>query len=166
MGRREFLAFLGSSAAFWPLTAGAQRPSVPVIGFLHSASGDRHSSYWSAAAAFQRCLAESGFRQGQKVAIEFRWAEDRFERLPKFASEFVQRNVSLIFAGGGDVAALAAKRATTTIPIVFAIGADPVKQGIVSSLSRPGANVTGATFLSVELRPKMLELIRELLPNA
>ena len=100
------------------------------------------------------------------MAIEFRWAEDRFERLPKFASEFVQRNVSLIFAGGGDVAALAAKRATTTIPIVFAIGADPVKQGIVSSLSRPGANVTGATFLSVELRPKMLELIRELLPNA
>jgi putative ABC transport system substrate-binding protein len=138
---------------------------MPVIGFLHSASPDPRSAYWAALAAFRRGLNESGFQEGRTVSIEFRWAEDQFARLPALASELVSRNVSLIFAGGGDVAALAAKKATTTIPIVFAIGADPVQQGIVSSLNRPGANATGVTFLSVEIRPKMVELIRELVPK-
>jgi putative ABC transport system substrate-binding protein len=162
--RREFVRLLGGTAA-WPLMARAQQAAKSVIGFLHSASPDPHSAYWSAAAAFRRCLGESGFVEGQNLAIEFRWAEDRFERLPILASDLVKSNVSLIFAGGGDVAALAAKSATTKIPIVFAIGDDPVKQGIVS-LSRPEGNITGVTFLVVELRAKTLELLRELVPNA
>jgi putative ABC transport system substrate-binding protein len=116
--------------------------------------------------AFRRCLGESGFIDGKNVTIDFRWAEDRFERLPVLASDLVKHNVSLIFAGGGDVAALAAKKATSKIPIVFAIGADPVKQGIVTSFNRPGGNVTGVTFLRVGLRPKTLELLRELIPKA
>jgi ABC-type uncharacterized transport system substrate-binding protein len=136
-----------------------------VIGFLHSASPDPHSAYWSAAAAFRRCLGESGFVEGQNLAIEFRWSEDRFDRLPILASDLVKSNVSLIFAGGGDVAALAAKSATTKIPIVFAIGDDPVKQGIVSSLSRPGGNITGVTFLVVELRPKAATIAVLVNPN-
>jgi ABC-type uncharacterized transport system substrate-binding protein len=127
--RREFLTLLGGAAAAWPLAARAQQAAKSVIGFLHSASPDPHSAYWSAATAFRRCLGESGFVEGQNLAIEFRWAEDRFERLPILASDLVRSNVSLIFAGGGDVAALAAKSATTKIPIVFAIGDDPVKQG-------------------------------------
>jgi len=166
MRRRDFIKVIAGSAVAWPLTARAQQAAKSVIGFLHSASPDPHSAYWSAATAFRRCLGESGFVEGQNLAIEFRWAEDRFERLPILASDLVKSNVSLIFAGGGDVAALAAKSATTKIPIVFAIGDDPVKQGIVSSLSRPGGNITGVTFLVVELRPKTLELIRELVPNA
>jgi putative ABC transport system substrate-binding protein len=116
--------------------------------------------------AFRKGIADGGFLENQNVSIEYRWAEDHFERLSSLADELVQRNVSLIFAGGGDVAALAAKKATATIPIVFAIGADPVQQGIVSSLNRPEGNVTGVTFLSVEIRPKMLELLRELVPKA
>jgi len=116
--------------------------------------------------AFRRAIGEGGLAEGKDVLIEFRWAEDQFERLPMLANDLVQRKVSLIFAGGGDVAALAAKKATATIPIVFAIGADPVRQGIVSSLNRPGGNITGVTFLSVEIRPKMLELLRELVPKA
>ena len=165
MRRREFITVLGGVAVAWPVLALAQQSRNVVIGVLHSASPDPRSSYWTAMAAFRRGLSDRGFLQGQNLTINFRWAEDHFERLPTFASDLVQRNVSLIFAGGGDVAALAAKKATATIPIVFAIGADPVKQGIVSSLSRPGANITGVTFLSVEIRPKMLELIRELVPR-
>jgi ABC-type uncharacterized transport system substrate-binding protein len=166
MKRRKFITLLGGAMAAWPLGGRAQQPAMPVIGFLHSASPDPHSAYWSAATAFRRCLSDFGFVEGQNLAIEFRWAEDRFERLPILASDLVKRDVALIFAGGGDVAALAAKSATTKIPIVFAIGDDPVKQGIVSSLSMPGDNITGVTFLVVELRPKTLELIRELVPNA
>jgi putative ABC transport system substrate-binding protein len=166
--RRQFITLLGAAAAtpfMRPHLARAQQPSMPVIGFLHSASPDPRSAYWAALAAFRRGLNESGFQEGRTVSIEFRWAEDQFARLPALANELVSRKVSLIFAGGGDVAALAAKKATTTIPIVFAIGADPVQQGIVSSLNRPGANATGVTFLSVEIRPKMVELIRELVPK-
>jgi putative ABC transport system substrate-binding protein len=111
-------------------------------------------------------LKTAGFAEGGDIKVEYRWAEDRFERLPALARELVDAKVAVIMAGGGDVSALAAKSATTTIPIVFAIGADPVQQGIVASLSRPGANITGATFLAVEIRPKMVELTRELLPNA
>ena len=166
MRRREFITLLGGTGATWPLTARAQQRAMPVVGVLHSASADPRSVYWSAMAAFRRGVSDSGFLEGQNVSFEYRWAEDQFARLPTLATELVRRNVSLIFAGGGDVSALAAKRATATIPIVFAIGADPVEQGIVASLGRPESNVTGVTFLSVELRPKMLDLIRDLLPTA
>ena len=162
MRRRAFIALIGAMA--WPHAARAQQAALPTIGFLHSASPDPRSSYASAVAAFRKGLGEGTLTEGTHVALEFRWAEDRFDRLPELASDLVQRDVSLIFAGGGDVVALAAKHATSTIPIVFAIGADPVAQGIVASLSRPGANITGVSFLSVELRPKMVELFRELLP--
>jgi putative tryptophan/tyrosine transport system substrate-binding protein len=162
MRRRAFIALIGAMA--WPHAARAQQAALPTIGFLHSASPDPRSSYASAVAAFRKGLGEGTLTEGTHVALEFRWAEDRFDRLPELASDLVQRDVSLIFAGGGDVVALAAKRATSTIPIVFAIGADPVAQGIVASLSRPGANITGVSFLSVELRPKMVELFRELVP--
>jgi putative ABC transport system substrate-binding protein len=163
--RREILTLLGGAAA-WPLAASAQRQAVPVIGFLHSASADSRSSYWPATEAFRQGLGEAGFSAGKDLVIEYRWAEDRFDRLPALAADLVKRNVALIFAGGGDVVALAAKSVTNTIPIVFAIGADPVRQGIVTSLGRPGGNVTGATFLSVELRPKTVELVQELVPHA
>ncbi len=163
--RREFITLIGGAAA-WPVAGRAQQPAMPVIGFLHSASPDPDSSYWIPVSAFQRCLGDSGFIDGKNATIDFRWAEDRFERLPTLASDLVGRNVSLIFAGGGDVAALAAKNATSKIPIVFAIGADPVKQGMVSSFNRPGGNVTGVTFRTIDLRPKTLELLRELLPKA
>jgi putative ABC transport system substrate-binding protein len=144
----------------------AQQPNKTVIGFQHSASPATDSAYWPALAAFRRCLAQDGYVEGRNLEIEFRWADDRFDRLPAFAADLVKRKVALIFAGGGDVAALAAKKVTTEIPIAFAIGADPVKQGLVTSLNRPGGNLTGSTFLSVELRPKTLELIRELVPTA
>ena len=165
MKRREFIAALGGATVTWPLAARAQQPVMPVVGVLHSASSDPRSAYWSAMAAFRRGVIDAGFLEGQNVSFEFRWAEGQFERLPTLAAELVRQNVSVIFAGGGDVAALAAKKATTTIPIVFAIGADPVEQEIVASLGRPGANVTGVTFLSVELRPKMLDVIRDLMPS-
>jgi putative tryptophan/tyrosine transport system substrate-binding protein len=165
MRRRQFITLLSGTAA-WPLVASAQAPTVPVVGFLHSGSPDPGSSYWPALAAFRNGLGEFGFVEGRNLSIEYRWAEDQFARLPTLAGELVARAVALIFVGGGDVAVLAAKQATTTIPIVFAIGADPVRQGLVASLGRPGGNITGATFLSVELRPKMLELMRELLPKA
>jgi putative ABC transport system substrate-binding protein len=164
--RREFIAGLGGAASAWPLAARAQQSAMAVIGFLHSGSPDPLSSYWPAVAAFREGLGESGFVEGRNLAIDFRWAEDQFDRLPALASDLVRRKVALIFVGGGDVAALAAKAATATTAIVFAIGADPVRQRLVASLSRPGGNVTGVTFLSVELRPKALELIRELLPKA
>jgi putative ABC transport system substrate-binding protein len=163
--RRQFISAFGGTVLVWPLAARAQQPTLPVIGVLHSASTDPRSAYWSAMAAFRRGVGDSGFLEGQNVSYEFRWAEDQFARLPTLAADLVRRNVSLIFAGGGDVAVLAAKNATATIPIVFAIGADPVAQGIVASLGRPGANITGVTFLFVELRPKMLDLIRDLLPK-
>jgi len=163
MRRREFIALFGGAAAGWPLVAQAQQTGKPIIGFLHSSSPGPTSGYL---AAFRKGLGESGFVEGDGLTIEYRWAEDQFDRLPALAGELVRRNVSLIFVGGGDVAALAAKSASTVIPIVFAIGADPVQQGIVSSLNRPQGNVTGVTFLAVEIRPKMVELIRELVPRA
>jgi len=161
MKRREFLGIVGGAGA-WPLAARAQQSAMPVIGFLHSGSPGPTSD---ALTAFRRGLGEAGFVESGNVAIEYRWAEDQFDRLAALAGELVRRNVSVIAVGGGDVAAAAAKSASATIPIVFAIGADPVQIGIVASLNRPGGNATGATFLAVEIRPKMVELIRELMPQ-
>ena len=129
IGRRQLISSLCGAAVAWPLATRAQQLAIPVVGVLHSASPDPRSSYWSAMAAFRRGVSDFGFLEGKNVSFEFRWAENQFARLPTLAAELVRRNVSLIFAGGGDVAALAAKNVTTTIPIVFAIGADPVEQG-------------------------------------
>jgi ABC-type uncharacterized transport system substrate-binding protein len=159
--RRAFIAGVGSAAA-WPVVARAQQQTMPVIGFLHSGSPGPTSDVLM---AFRRGLGEAGYVEGVNVSIEYRWAEDQFDRLPALAGELVRRNISLIAVGGGDVAAAAAKSASATIPIVFAIGADPVQIGVVASLNRPGGNATGVTFLAVELRPKMVELIRELMPQ-
>src|SRR5215470_16965550 len=132
MRRREFIVLAGA-AAVWPLAVRAQR-SLPVIGCLHSGSPDPRSSYRAALDSFRKGLGELGFAESRNVAIEYRWAENKFDRLPALASDLVKSGVTVIFVGGGDVAALAAKAATATIPIVFAIGADPVRRGLVASL--------------------------------
>ena len=161
MRRRQFIALVGSAAA-WPLVALAQQPGMPVIGFLHSASP---VSYASQVEAFRQSLKETGFVEGQNVAIEYRWAENQIARLPTMAAELAHRQVSVIVAGGSPVSALAAKSATTTIPIVFMNVADPVGIGLVASFNRPGGNVTGATLLSAELGAKRLGILRDLLPS-
>jgi putative ABC transport system substrate-binding protein len=161
MRRREFIALVGSSAA-WPLAARAQQPGMPVIGFLHSASPEPYAPLVN---AFRQSLKEAGYVEGQNVAIEYRWAENQIARLPTLATELANRRASVIVAGGSPVAALAAKSATTTIPIVFMNAADPVGIGLVASFNRPGGNLTGATLLSAELVAKRLGILRDLLPS-
>ena len=161
MKRRDFVTFLGGAAA-WPLAARAQA-TMPKAGFLHGATPE---AYVSPVAAFRSSLSEAGYSEGQNVTIEFRWAEGRLERLPELAADLVRRQVSVIFAGGGAEPALAAKAATSKIPIVFANGVDAVEVGLVASLSRPGGNITGVSFLINTLGPKELEALHDLRPQA
>jgi putative ABC transport system substrate-binding protein len=160
--RREFIAGLGSAVA-WPLAARAQQPAMPVIGILIATS--REASL-SRLAAFREGLNETGYVEMRNVAIEYRSAEGQYDRLPALAAELVRRHVNVIVTLGGIPAALAAKSATTTIPVVFQSGADPVKMGLVASLAQPGGNMTGASNLDVELGPKQLEILHELIPTA
>jgi putative tryptophan/tyrosine transport system substrate-binding protein len=162
MRRREFIAGLGSAAA-WPAVTRAQQRVVPVIGFLHSQSPD---GYAAVLAGFHQGLKEAGFVVGQNAAIEYRWANDQFDRLPALAAELVGHPVAVIVAGGGPPSTLAAKSATSVLPIVLVTGSDPVALGLVASLNRPGGNITGVTFITSTLASKRLELLHELLPQA
>ena len=161
MKRRNFLAGLVGIA--WPLTALAQQPAMPVVGFLNSASPQPLENY---VAGFRAGLKETGYVDGQNVAIEFRWAEGHYDRLPGMAADLVRRKVAVLVATGGSPAVLAAKAATTTVPIVFTIGGDPVRLGIVTSLSRPGGNMTGVDMFVNQMETKRLGLLRALVPKA
>jgi ABC-type uncharacterized transport system substrate-binding protein len=163
MKRREFISLVGCVAATWPLAAGAQQSAMRMIGFLDSRSSDAMSSRLG---AFRQRLKEVGFVEGENLKVEYRWADNQINRVSEMATELVRRQVDVIVATGGPPAALAAKSATATIPIVFLVGEDPTRLGLVSSLTRPTGNLTGVNLLSVELEAKRLELLHQLVPQA
>jgi putative ABC transport system substrate-binding protein len=162
MRRRDFVTLIGG-AAVWPFTAQAQQSALPVVGWM-SSSTDSTSVHL--VAAFKRGLSEAGYVEGQTVSIEYRWAEGHYDRLPMIASELVRSQITALVAVGGTVVALAAKAATSTVPIIFVIGDDPVKAGLIGSLNRPGGNMTGVTLISAALSAKRIELLRDLKPDA
>jgi ABC-type uncharacterized transport system substrate-binding protein len=163
MRRRELITLLGGAAAALPLSVHAQQSStIPVVGFLHSGS---QAPYAEMVSAFRKGLSETGFDDGRNVVIEYRWADGHYDRLPALADELVKRRIAVIYASGGSVSALAAKNAAPGVPLIFLMGSDPVKAGVVASLGRPGGNATGVTLFTVDLEAKRLEILRQLLPS-
>ena len=162
MRRREFIAIVGCTAAAWPLASRAEQSPMPVLGFLNSASPQPFANY---VAGFRAGLKEAGYIDGQNVTIEFRWAEGHYDRLPEMAADLVRHKVAVLVSTGGEPSVLAAKAATTTIPIVFTTGVDPIRAGFVSSLSRPGGNITGVYLFTSTIESKRLGLLRALVPG-